>query len=69
VEEVGEGAAEARERLERVLAVAEGDFGLLGGLVVFGRLVEEQVEVLLREEGQVGPFVLWKLEGEREVKG
>jgi hypothetical protein len=62
VEEVGERVAEAGECLERVLAVAEGDFGRLGGLVVFGRFVGEQVEVLLREEGEVGALVLGGLD-------
>jgi len=58
VEEGGEGGAETGEGLEGVLAVAEGDGGGVGGLVVLGRLVGEKVEVLLGEEAEVGAFVL-----------
>jgi hypothetical protein len=41
VEEVGEGVAQAGERLEGVLPVAEGDFGCLGGFIVLGGFVVE----------------------------
>lgn len=59
MQEIAERVAETGKRLQRVLAVPKGDLCLFGGLVVLGWLVEQQVKILFREEGEVRAFVLW----------
>lgn len=58
MEEVSEGGVDAGERFEGIGLVPVGGFGGFRGFVIFWWGVGEEVEVLLREEGEVGALVL-----------